>query len=212
MVVFWFVRETGSCNTYEAFRPTGETLIIPFRYSMKVPLRRAIRVSYATPRDSKAIDSPLDRSIQISNVVQDELDHPLVILLPDVLNETSAGQLFPHLVSGQTVLGEPVVEILDGGDTIVSELFVDLDEIGSSDKGDDAFFTEVLEELDHLGLGGLVIVGRISTACTNVRVDLRKTYLPGQTQSTIYIAAITMVMSGQALLFEEKRTGLTTCR
>jgi hypothetical protein len=171
-----------------------------------------VRVSYATPRDSQAVNSPLDRSVQVSNVVQDELDHPLVILLPDVLDETSAGQLFPHLVSGQTVLGEPVVEILDGGDPIVSELFVDLDEIGSSDKGDDAFFTKVLKELDHFRLGGLVEVGRISTACTNVRIDLRKTYLPSQTQSTIYIAAITMATSGLTLSFEETRTGLTTCR
>jgi hypothetical protein len=148
-------------------------LIIPFRYSMKVPLWRAVRVSYATPRDSQAVNSPLDRSVQISNVVQDELDHPLVILLPDVLDETSAGQLFPHLVSGQTVLGEPVVEILDGRDPIVSKLFVDLDEIGSSDKGDDAFFTKILKELDHFRLGGLVEVGQGG----GILVPLAQTYV-----------------------------------
>jgi hypothetical protein len=82
-------------------------------------------------------------------------------------------KLFPHLVSGQTVLGEPVVEILDGRDPIVSKLFVDLDEIGSSDKGDDAFFTKILKELDHFRLGGLVEVGQGG----GILVPLAQTYV-----------------------------------
>lgn len=88
--------------------------------------------------------------------MQDEPRQLLVLFLPDMSDKALAGQLLAHLVSGQPVLGKPVIESVDGlGGRVPGELFLDLGEVGTADKGDDAFFTEVLEELDHLGFRGL---------------------------------------------------------
>jgi hypothetical protein len=101
-------------------------------------------------------NSPLDGRVEISNVVQDEPGQLLVLFLPDMSDKALTGQLLTHLVSGQPVLGEPVIESVDGlGGRVAGELFLDLGEVGTADKGDDAFFTEILEELDHLGFSGL---------------------------------------------------------
>jgi len=100
-------------------------------------------------------NEPLDGRVNIGNVVQDEPGQLLVLFLSDMTDETLASELFSHLVSGQTVLSKSIVERVDGTGTGNGELFLDLDEVGTTNKGDDTFFSQVLKKLDHLGFGGL---------------------------------------------------------
>lgn len=95
----------------EAFLPIGETLIIPFLYSMKVPLE--IRLVTSFQHRSRTAHSPLDGNVDIGEVSHDPVDHLLVLVLSDVFDERVAWELIAELVSGQTVLGEAVVEVVD---------------------------------------------------------------------------------------------------
>jgi hypothetical protein len=79
-------QDTGQMEfrAYLAFRPTGETLIIPFRNSIKVPLARSVLI------EKKARCSghlPLDWDIDLTEVSKDKVDHLLVFLLSDVFDE-----------------------------------------------------------------------------------------------------------------------------
>ena len=116
-------------------------------------------------------DIPLDGGVEVGNVVQDEPGQLFVLFLADMSDETLTGELDAHLVGRQSVLGEPVIERVDGLGAGGSELFLDLDEVGTADKGDDAFFAEVLQKLDHLGLGGLQVGAneRIGTGSGHAR-------------------------------------------
>jgi len=67
-----------------AFRPTGETLIIPFLNSMKVPLAIS---AFSVPIQVKHL--PLDWNIDFTEVSQDEVDHLFVFLLSNVFDERS---------------------------------------------------------------------------------------------------------------------------
>ena len=123
---------------------------------MNVPLRAENPVSRDFPQmDASNDNEPLDGSVNVGNVVQDEPGQLLVLFLADMTDETLASELFSHLVSGQTVLGEPIVECVNGTGAGNSKLLLNLDEVGTANKGDDTLFSEVLEKLDHLGFGGL---------------------------------------------------------
>lgn len=56
---------------------------------------------------------PLDGDIQVGHVVQDELDHLLVSLFADMLDEAGGSELLAKLVRSQAILSEAVVEVVD---------------------------------------------------------------------------------------------------
>jgi hypothetical protein len=97
---------------YLAFLPMGETLIMPFRNSMKVPLMTGT-VSVLSDTAKAPSYEPLDWDIEVCHVVKDELDHLLVAVLSDMLDEAGRSELFAKLVGSQAVLCEAVVEVID---------------------------------------------------------------------------------------------------
>lgn len=98
----------------------------------------------------------LDRDVEVGNVVQAEVGKLLVFVLANVLDEAVGGQLLAELEGLETVLGEAVVE--KGGDRDacgLTELLLLLDEVGATDETDGAFLTELTEEGEDFGRGGL---------------------------------------------------------
>ena len=98
----------------------------------------------------------LDGDVEVGNVVQAEVGKLLVLVLTNVLDEAVGGQLLAELESLETVLGEAVVE--QGSDRDagrLTELFLLLDEVGATDEADGAFLTELAEEGEDFGRGGL---------------------------------------------------------
>jgi len=57
---------------------------------------------------------PLDGNIHVGEVVQDKFNEDLVIFLAEIFDEGLRRELLSHLVGGETVLGERIVEVMDG--------------------------------------------------------------------------------------------------
>jgi hypothetical protein len=59
----------------------------------------------------KSDHQPLDRNVQIRDVVEHKLDHGLVLLLTEELDERLRRERLPALERGQPVLRERVIEV-----------------------------------------------------------------------------------------------------
>ena len=119
--------------------------------------------------------APLDRDIQIRDIMQDELDQLLIPVLANPIDEALARQQGAQLVRRQPVLGEAEVEARGDAQRCRPELLLLLHEVGAADVADGDFLAKVGEHSDHLGgadLGG-GLVGRCFEALA-VRGDLRR--------------------------------------
>ena len=113
-----------------------------------IPANRA-HIDHAIAELHKS--TTLDRDIQISNVVQDELDQLLVVVLADPLDERVRRERYAHADRRQAVLGEAEVEEVGDGDAGGAELLLLLGQVGAADEADGDFVAEGGEELEHLG-------------------------------------------------------------
>lgn len=107
--------------------------------------------------------SPLDGDVQISDVVQAEVDELLVLRLADPADEAVGREGLAQLVRREAVLGEAEVE--EGGDGDaggLADLFLLLDEVGAADEADGALLAEGLEEGEDLGRGILGVRTAVS--------------------------------------------------
>lgn len=101
----------GGGGLYEALRPMGETLIMPLRNSIKVPLDLSAPGALLYPQQEKLV--PLDRNIQIRDLMQDKVRHLLVFFLAQPLDKVVARQGLSEPEGSEAVLGKTVVEQID---------------------------------------------------------------------------------------------------
>ena len=89
----------------------GLMLTIPFLYSTKVPLSDRVSVQTSSLlQASRRI--PLDRDIQVRNIMKSEINKLFVFVLSDEFYERFRCKLFTHTVSCQPILGETEVKLL----------------------------------------------------------------------------------------------------
>ena len=58
------------------------------------------------------VDLPLERNVEIGNVMQDEIDQWFVLFFAQEIDEGLRGQGLPQLESCQTVLSERVIKLI----------------------------------------------------------------------------------------------------
>jgi hypothetical protein len=63
-------------------------------------------------------DIPLDGNVYLTEISKDKVDHLLVLVLSNVLDERSRVELLSELPSSQSVLGEAVIPVV--GDCLIS--------------------------------------------------------------------------------------------
>lgn len=73
-----------------------------------------MEVSTTKARPQLAVYAPLDRDVEVRNVVEDEVRELLVLLLADPADEGLLRERLAELVRGQAVLREEVVELVEG--------------------------------------------------------------------------------------------------
>jgi hypothetical protein len=158
---------------------------------MKVPLQKQTPFSSVfalylviTSPERKELNAPLNRNVQVGNLVQDKPDELLVLLFPKELDEALTLEVLTELDSGQTVLGEAEVEVVGdcyarlvsgagekggkerkrkrekGGEkrtvlTVNGELLSDLGQVTATDETDDSLRANLLEDLEDLRGSGL---------------------------------------------------------
>jgi hypothetical protein len=96
----------------------GETLIIPFRNSIKVPLQATVRIKLLPRTCFRLIQvkkktnghSPLDRNIQVRNVMQYEARQLLVLFLAQPLDEAVAWKRFSEPKRRKPILGKTEIK------------------------------------------------------------------------------------------------------
>ena len=119
----------------------------------RIPANRA-HIDHSIPELDES--TPLNRNIQISNVMQDPARQLLVLLLADPANEGGLWERDAHAEGGQTVFGEAEVEEGGYGYVGCAELFLLFGEVGTADVPNGDVVAEFGEELEHFGGGGLV--------------------------------------------------------
>lgn len=55
---------------------------------------------------------PLDRNVQVGQIVEDEVDHLLILVFAEPTDERLRSQLFAHLESCQAILSECIVKVI----------------------------------------------------------------------------------------------------
>lgn len=101
---------------------------------------------------------PLNRTIDLADIPEAEIDQLLVFLLAQPSNEALACQLLPQSIGREPILRETEVEEGCHGDLGGAELFLLFHEVGAADETDGHFVTEGREELKHLRGG--ILAGR----------------------------------------------------
>lgn len=96
-------------ETYVAFLPIGLTFIIPLRNSTNVPLRldetkTIVQGSY---------HEPFNWDVDFRQVAKNEVDEFLVLFLPYEVDERLCCQRLPETKSGQSVLCETKVNVVE---------------------------------------------------------------------------------------------------
>lgn len=99
--------------------------------------------------------APLNRNIQIRNIMQDELDQLLIPILANPIDEALARQQRAQLVRRQPVLGEAEVEARRDAQRRRAQLLLLLHEVRAAHVAHGDFLAKVCEHLDHLGGAGL---------------------------------------------------------
>ena len=98
----------------------------------------------------------LDRTLNIRNISQTEIDQGLVSLLAQPSDKALTRQGFAESEGSKTVFGEAEVEEAGYEYGRSAELFLLFGEVGTSDEANCAFVTEGGEELQHFGGDGLI--------------------------------------------------------
>src|SRR5450432_244525 len=110
-------------------------------------------INHAIPKLDKR--APLDRQLEIRNIMQHEFDQGLILLLADPFDKRVRGERHAHLVGRQAILGKAKVEERRDGDGRRADLFLLLCEVGAADEADGYFVAQGGEEGQHGGRDGL---------------------------------------------------------
>ena len=94
---------------------------------------------------------PLDRNVEVRDVVEDEGHQLLVLVLADPLDEAVGWQLLAVLVRRQAVLGEAPVEERRYGDVWCAELLLLLGQVGTAYEANGDFLAEAGESVEDFG-------------------------------------------------------------
>lgn len=89
----------------------------------------------------------LDRTLDVGNIPQAEINQLLILFLPQKANEALTRQLLPQSVRRQTVFCKAEIEQSGDKNRRRTQLFLLLGEVGAADEADGAFMTEGGEEL-----------------------------------------------------------------
>lgn len=91
----------------------------------------------------------LDGNVHFGEIPQNPIDKLLILLLSYMLDKTRRLELLPQLVRDQPILRKPIVKITQP--LVPTDLLKDLDEVGTTHKGDGTVLTEFAEGSKHLG-------------------------------------------------------------
>lgn len=128
-------------------------ILIPLRDTGIPPNRR--NINHAIPKLDKR--APLDRDVQIRDVMQYELHQLLIPLLADPGDEAVRRERRPGFVRREPVLREAVVEERRDRDGRRAELFLLLYQVGAADEAGGAEGAELGEQGEHLWGYGLYV-------------------------------------------------------
>lgn len=106
----------------------------------------------------------LDGDVEVSDVVQAEVDELLVLRLADPLDEAVGRERLAVLVRCQAVLREAEVEERLDVHVGRAKLFLLLDQVAATHEADGGLLAETGEKLEHLGGDGLFLGGWVGQA------------------------------------------------